>query len=696
VSFANPWLLLGAAAALLPLLVHLFDRRRPRQVPFAALSFVLKSQRRTASRLKLRRLLLYALRTLLLLALPLALARPELSRPVAAAQARGLAATAVVLDTSLALRWSDGAPLFEEARKEALAALKDLGPEEPAVLVPCTRSPAPTAPLGFDRARLLAALDEVKPGYEAVDLNRCLEVAAHALDEAALPARRLVVVSPFTQAGLRLEAPPPLTAGPKGEKLKPEVVLRPVAPGRALPNRAVVELRAEAAPQLGARAWQFTATVRNFGAEAQKDVELRLLVNGEAVAKGFLDLAPGGTSQKTLPHRFAQGGQVVVTAALAGDALAEDDRRSLVLTVPRELKALVVNGAPSAQKYRDAAFFLEAALAAAGSPVRAVVRDPEAARREVLSSYDAVLLLDVEAPPVEWARALQDFVQAGGGLFLSMGAHVEPDAWNAVGKQLLPRPLRVVKTAVEPGQPDAQARAARLQQLALTHPIFAPFAGRAREGLGSTRFYRYLLFEGEVAGGASEVLATLDDGAPLFVASRLGKGRVLVHASTVDPSWSDLPIRSGFLPLAQRLTAWLTGSLDEREEVRARVGEAVALTPEAGAAVSSARAPSGAEVRFTAQPQGGSWVSGPLPEPGPYAVLDGKGQPLAALAFAASLDPAASDLARHEPEAVATWFGEEVVRAAGGSAADRRAPLWTWLLVTAALAFFLEGVVLKV
>jgi hypothetical protein len=88
-------------------------------------------------------------------------------------------------------------------------------------------------------------------------------------------------------------------------------------------------------------------------------------------------------------------------------------------------------------------------------------------------------------------------------------------------------------------------------------------------------------------------------------------------------------------------------------------------------------------------------TGGPLPEPGPYAVLDARGQPLPALTFAVALDPAASDLARHEPEAVATWFGEDVVRAAGGSAADRRTPLWTWLLVTAALAFFLEGVVLR-
>ena len=43
-------------------------------------------------------------------------------------------------------------------------------------------------------------------------------------------------------------------------------------------------------------------------------------------------------------------------------------------------------------------------------------------------------------------------------------------------------------------------------------------------------------------------------------------------------------------------------------------------------------------------------TAGPLPEPGRYTVLDASGAPVDALAFAAALDPAASDLTRHRPE----------------------------------------------
>lgn len=696
-TFAHPIFLLGCLAALIPLLIHLFDRRRPRRVPFGAIAFVLRSHKRTASRLKLKRLLLYALRTLILLALPIALALPSWRREAGtAAASMGPAATAIILDGSLSMRWSDGTSNFERARDEAKAALRELGPEEPATLVFCTAHPAPPGPPTFERARLLARLDELQPTYESADLNRCLDLAAHALEDSPLPGKRLVVVSDFCTSSLRLEAQPPTVLSLKGARIRPEVVLRDAAKSAVLPNRALVDVKAEPALQVGPRAWQFTFTARNFSPEAAKDVELQLKVDGVVVAKGFLDLPANGTAQKTLSHRFDGGGvAAVVEGVLAGDALVADDARAVVLPVPKDLKALIVNGAPSPQRYRDEAFFTEAALAAAGSPVRAVTRDTEAAWREDLSGYDVVLLLNVEAPGVEAAAKLNAFVMGGGGLFLSVGDRVDPEAWNLALGPVLPRRLRVVKTAVDPAAPDAATRAAKLSQVALTHPVLAPFNGRAREGLMSARFFRYALLEGESAATGSEVLASLDDGAPVLAVARRGKGRVALFTSTVDRDWSDFAIRTSFLPLIQRLAAWLAGALDEHEDLKAQVGDSPVLKPEPPISLQSVRAPSGAELPQAKQ-NDGTVLVGPILEPGAHLARDGEGKVVPALSFAATLDTAESDLTRHSPEALAQWFGEDTVRDAGGpSAPGPKVPIWTWLILAAVLAFFFEGVLLR-
>ncbi|MGQ0505974.1 MAG: BatA domain-containing protein [Myxococcaceae bacterium] len=696
-TFAHPWMLLGGLAALIPLLVHLFDRRRPRPQPFGAISFVLKSQRRTASRLRLKRLLLYVLRTLIFLALPFALARPEWRRETTAIAAHGPAATAIVLDTSLSLRWTDGNSLFDKARDEAREALRDLLPEEPATVMLCGPGAAPPAAPGFERGRLRTQIDDAKVTYGTAEMTRCMELAAQALEETLLPGKRVVLISDFTTNAFRLETPPPTVKGPNGQPVRPEVVLRDAAQGHAaLPNRAIVDLHLEPALQVGPRAFQFAFTVRNFSNEAVKDLEASLKVNGQVVSKGFLDIPAGGSVQKTLTHTFPAGGLVQGELSLSADALAEDDRRSFVLAVPRELRALVVNGSPHATRYRDEAFFVDAALSAPGSPVREATRDPEAAFREDFASYDLLLLLNVAAPPADVAAKLVEFVKKGGGLFISVGDNVEADAYNQRFGEVLPRPLRLVKTAVPPEDADAEAKAAKLTQISNDHPVLSPFSGRAREGLMSSRFFRYMLLEGEHVGpnDTSQVLATFDDGAPALAVSRKGAGRVLLFTSTVDRDWSDFAIRTSFLPLMQRFSAYLTGSLEERDELRGKVGDLITLRPDVNVRVGEVKAPDGESVSVRAQ-QDGTFLVGPLTQPGVHPVLDASGTAIPSMAIVAVLDPSESDLTRVQEDQLSAYFGEETVKSADAASAQPKLPLWTWLICVAAIAFFLEGLLLR-
>ena len=693
-SFAQPWLLLGALAALIPLAVHLFDRRKPRPHPFAAIAFVLRSQRRTASRLKLKRILLYTLRTLILLAIPLALARPELRRPGAAvSKAAGPAATVVVVDRGLAMRFVDGQSMFERARSEARSAIATLGPEDPVTVLPCGPEVTPPTAPGLDRSEARETLDRMQPAWSTADLARCFEVAARTLEESPTAGKRIVVVSAFTAGSLRLETPLPLIRGPNDKRVRPEMVLRDVARGRkVLPNHFIADVKAEAAPQAGARAIQVQFTVRNVSDAPAKEIQAAVELGDRVVGKTFLELTPGGTAQKTLTVRSDVGGPVAGAVTLSPDGLAEDDHRDFVVQVPRELKALVVDGSPNPVRYRDEVFFLEAALSAPNSPIRPVVKDATAGLRESLDDYDVVVLANVPAPVPEEVARLKAFVERGGGLLISMGDKVEPEPWDARMGELLPRPLRLVKAAgSESGAGDG--RQAKLGDIRWGDLLFAPFSGRGREGLLGARFQRYMLVEGGTRSDGSEVLAAFDDGAPAFITARRGRGRVLLFTSTLDRDWGDFAIRTSYLPLMQRAAAWLAGALDERETLEGRVGQTVVLHPDPQAPVASVKSPSDVAVPVRVEADHALQV-GPLPEPGLYRTFDASGQLLPASRFAVTLDPADSDLTRLDEAQLQAYFGEEAVRGPGGTA-DRRVPIWTWLVVTAAMAFFAEGLLLR-
>ena len=711
-QFAHPAYLWGLLAIALPILVHLFNQRRPRPLSFGAIEFVLRSQRQKARRLRLRQILLLALRCLLIAAVALALARPSLKpRGVETAQATGPQATALVLDASLSMRYRVGSrTLFEKARAEALAALDRLGPDEPATVGLCAGLAGFTAggmsAPSFDRIAARRLLQSAQPTYLSSDMTGCLAAAAKALGESPVAGKRIIAFSDLAAHSIRLDAPPPLVpppanapAGTRG--IRPNVVLVDAARGQDLPNAAVVATAVRPSATLGPRGYEVVATIANQGGQALSGLQVSLKLGANTVAKGFVDVPARGTAKKTLGAVLPPGvvsGRVEL-ARSDSQGLDEDDGQDFVVHVPRDVKALIVDGAPASLRSRDEAFFVEAALAPArtGGRIHAQTLDADAAANAPLDGYDVILLLNVAAPPKPFAEKLrQAALQRGAGIFIALGDHVDPDAYNDSLGDLLPRPLHLIKTAAEPGAQGAEEHAARFGVVEWTHPLFRVFGPAEREGLESARTFRYALLKPE---GQTHTLASYDDGAPALIEKRLGNGRVLLYTSSASRTWTDWPIRVSFLPVLQQAVSWLADALEQRQPATAMVGEERTLTPAAGARVERVVAPDGQSVQFrreTAHPDD-AVVS--LNAPGQYRALvaprgvEPREEP--SLTFVAGLDPRESDLRRvDEAELKAQLGGAESAQVASSAAAAEGAhgtPLWSGLLLLGALALLGEG-----
>jgi hypothetical protein len=420
-GFANPALLWGLLAAAIPLAIHLFFRRRPRPTPFPAIDFILRARKETQRRLRLRKILLFTARTCLLAAIATALARPRAEQPGSAAPVVvGPRATAIVLDASGSMRYRlGGKTLFERALADAREALAGLGPEDPATVVVCGMDTPTAEPPSFDRAAVSRVLDRAAAAAGHSDLTACVQAAAQALSaakaQAALP-KRIIIATDLAASAWRLDAPAPTVDGPGGP-VRPEVSVLDAARGESLPNHAVVALEAEPDPAAGARGYKLTATLVNHGKEKLADVPLSLLVGFPSLGKepkvairAFTELPAGGAVKKSLLHAFPEGGPAAVQVTLPPDALGLDDGRAVVLDVPRDVRALVVDGAPSPVKYRDEAYFVESALSSPASPVRPHLIDAEALGQADLSQYDLVFLLNVRSVGAK-AAELQRFVE---------------------------------------------------------------------------------------------------------------------------------------------------------------------------------------------------------------------------------------------------------------------------------------------
>src|SRR5215470_10821690 len=102
-GFLTPWFLAGAAAVGLPVWLHLLRKHKTTPLPFGSLMFFEKRTQSSIKHRRLRYLMLFALRTLLVLLLVLAFAHPFIRRQVLGGD-RANEVRVVAIDNSLSMR----------------------------------------------------------------------------------------------------------------------------------------------------------------------------------------------------------------------------------------------------------------------------------------------------------------------------------------------------------------------------------------------------------------------------------------------------------------------------------------------------------------------------------------------------------------------------------------------------------------
>ncbi len=365
-TFLHPLALVGLAAAAIPALLHLLERRVPPEADFPPLRYLSEAERQNARRLKLRHLLLLILRTALIVLIVLAAARPLFPTQASGGSLHEPTAVAVILDNSVSSGLVvDGRPALERLKAMARGSLARATASDRLWLVLAdgvARAGTPDV--------LLATVDSAGVSARRLDLTAALRAATRLVDAEPLPAREVHVVSDLQRTAL----------GPgRAGVLRGVRVLALAPPSRAPANRGVGAARVTD----GAAAVDIVGTPA-AGAGGAAPVTLR--IHGREVGRALV--APGSTASITLPPLGP--GWWVGEAVLDADELRADDRRFLVWRVaaPARVTALSSTGGGP---------FVAAALAVLEEAQR-VRRGTEVA---IGDRPEAGTLVSVVVPPAE-------------------------------------------------------------------------------------------------------------------------------------------------------------------------------------------------------------------------------------------------------------------------------------------------------
>src|SRR6202051_123224 len=133
-GFLNPWFLGGLVAVGLPIWLHLLKRHKTDPTPFPSLMFFEHREQSSVQHRRLDYILLFILRTLMLVLLALLFASPYIRRLTPKGAGKKLVVVAV--DRSFSMRTKEGTSTrLDDAKAEALNVLSKVPPGQPAQVV---------------------------------------------------------------------------------------------------------------------------------------------------------------------------------------------------------------------------------------------------------------------------------------------------------------------------------------------------------------------------------------------------------------------------------------------------------------------------------------------------------------------------------------------------------------------------------
>ena len=545
VFFLYPLFLFGLAAAALPVLIHLLNRRRLKRIQFPAVRFILLSQKRISRSYRLRHWLLLALRTLAVICLALLLANPIFQSGAGLFAGSGPVSLVVVLDNSLSMTWAGDRNGFTQAKEAARLLINGLNDSDLAALIPTNSDGKEAYRLKGQKEVLLKELENIQIADGTANLSAALSQAYELLNQPAgqkeirfITDMGLTGWDQFSVAALK--------------QFDPSIALRLIHIGRKQQplNGSVKEIRL-AGQGVGVNLpIQIEAIVANFGDSPIKDMLVQLSIDGQNKEQKLASIAAKGETTVGFQTRIGQAGVHTGQVTLKKEGLAGNPSAHFALEAQDKLRVLVVDGDPQTSLTASETFFIIRALNPAGerdsSLFLPTVIVTDGLNSVNLDSYQVVLLCNVAALPDNFVAKLQNYLRQGGGLLIFAGDKLQAENYNQKLAQVLPAPLRDKKTG-------AEASGEKIDKIDLSHPALQIFSDSIlQESIKSARVWSYLR-----AGG--KPLIALANGEPLLLEQKVGAGKVMLLTTSADRDWSDLPVKTVYLPLMQSLAQYLAG-----------------------------------------------------------------------------------------------------------------------------------------
>ncbi len=577
-TFLNPLVLLGLAAAAIPLIIHFFNFRRPRRIAYSSLTFLKEMRNTTMQRVRIKQWLLLLLRTLAIASLIMAFARPTIHAGIGGVfAAQGRSSIALVLDNSLSMTLrNEGGAYFDQARELALGLVERLEEDDEVFVLPAAGGAAE------QQGRAVDAIAAAETTPRTVSAAGALVRAADLLESAAEHPNRAIYYIGDLQRSTLLDTF--ATAAVRDTR----VTLLPIG-AREHVNVAVTDVRVTSRVVEKGEPVHIETTIVSYASDPLQGYVASLFLEGERLSQATLDLSPGIPTRATFVVTPQHRGWLSGRVRIEDDAFPQDNTHWFTLHVPEERSILVVRGPGEDASYIELA--LQSGISRDRSLFAHRLLDESLLAATPLGAYDAVVLLGLESLSSGEIASLTRYVEGGGGLLVFPGRGPDVEDMNLLLQELGGGSIRGFT-----GEAESGSAIATLDRVDLEHPLF--------EGVFELAHQReierpevYYAIDYLPASVSEYTLMHLSNGTPFMQEIRKGRGTAFLLAVSPDVTWTDLPLRGLFIPLLHRSIYYLSATESvQGEQLRAGEPADLRLAGVAGGPIVRIMTPDGVEV----------------------------------------------------------------------------------------------------
>jgi len=557
-GFFGPWFLGGLVALGVPVFVHLLRRRITTPRPVSSLMFFERGVQSSTRHRRLKYLLLFTLRSALILLIVLAFADPFVRRAMDDSKRSLLL---IVLDNSFSMR---AGTRFADAKHLALSVLAAKQRDEKAqVMALGGRFEILTQPIS-DGAQLRSALEGIQLGDGHANFGelgrsiRSLAETMHGPIELHLFSDMQRTAEPANFADMIFPNNVSLT-------------LHPVAQGTPPANWTVesAEAPSELPDPKDLKRSRVRATVAGFSTPATTQ-QVSLVVNGKVIATRKVEVPANGRSAvEFAPLDVAYGFNRCEVRIQGGDAFPSDDASVFTIRRSDPERVLFVHAARDA---RSATYFSTALASTAKSSFMVQSIPSEQATDLDPSRFAFVVLSDAGVLPSIFEHALMRYVAKGGNVLIALGTdamrHTPIPVWG--GEVMETRDYARSGSFSTIGQVDFSYPALEQEQ-----------PTRDNGGWQEVK----VAYAAQVDPRQARVAARLTDSTPLVLDKQIGEGHVLLFTSGLENLTNDLPLHPVFVAFVDHAARYLSGtqrlagsmSVDSMVQLRSASGPAGSL-----------------------------------------------------------------------------------------------------------------------